>query len=114
MEAVTYYIKHTRSGAWAFDTVNGQGANKTFTVTAWMKATEPTKVRLCLYGHKPGWGREASGALSKIFIADHQWKQITHENTFEEGITRVSLVLIRCPQLEGGEVWFDDIEVVEK
>ena len=42
------------------------------------------------------------------------WKKITHEVTFGPEPTTASLVLIRCPQWEGGEVWFDDVEVMLK
>ena len=114
MESLLLYQKHTYPFAWIQERVVGQGSNEAFKVSAWVKASKPTKVRLCLYGHEPGWGIAASGALSPIFTVGPEWEHISHENAFGPGITDVNLVLIRCLQIEGGEVWFDDVEVMLK
>ncbi len=112
LEATKSYSFHTYPAAWISEGIVQNGANGTFRVSAWVKANQPTKVQLCLYGDEPGWGRVADGAVSPVFNVTKEWQKISHTITFGQNITTVNLVLIRPPQWEGKDVWFDDVEVV--
>jgi len=105
------YSEHTDPGAWIQEGIVDHASNVVLESSAWVKANEPTKVRLCLYGYEPGWGIEADGAVSPIFTVGTNWTQISHMTTFATSATNVSLLLIRCAQWQGSEVWFDDVEV---
>jgi len=105
------YSDHTEPGAWLQECVTDHGSNTSFRSSAWVKAEQSTQVRLCLYGYEPGGGIVADGAVSPIFTVGTNWTQISHVTTFGPAVTEVSLVLVRCSQWQGGEVWFDDAEV---
>ena len=90
------------------------GANKTYTFSAWVKASmAKTKVRLCLYGWNPGWGRDFEGGVSPEFTVGKQWQRITWTRTFGPGITDVYAMVKREFQILGGDVWVDDVQLEE-
>jgi hypothetical protein len=72
------------------------GANKTYTFSAWVKASMVrTKVRLCLYGLDPNWGRDSEGGVSPEFEVGKQWQRIRWTRTFGPDITDVYAMVKR-------------------
>jgi len=112
--------------------VSAHGGEKTFIVSAWVKAAPPpsleferyyrqqdmlhlvrptTRVRVFLCGYRPGWGWEYAGAASPVFQVGTEWQMVTRQVTFPPGITRVNLILTRPYQIGKAPVWFDDVSV---
>jgi len=91
--------------------VTDRGGGKAYEVSVYAKASKPTRVRVFLYGHKPRWGDDCTGAASREVTVGESWTKITHRNTFAPDITRVYVLLVRQLQKNGGAVWFDDVEV---
>ena len=90
------------------------GANKTYTLSAWVKASMPrTKVRLCLYGLDPDWGRDFTGGVSPEFVVGKEWMRISWTRTFGPEITEVYAMVKREYQILGGDVWVDDVQLEE-
>jgi len=112
MKGGPVYDQHSQPGAWVQECITDHGSNTSFRSSAWAKADQSTQVRLCLYGHEPGWGTVADGAVSPVFTVGTNWTQISHITSFGPAVSEVSLVLARCAQWQGGEVWFDDVEVM--
>ena len=90
------------------------GANKTYTFSAWVKASsEPTRVSLCLYGWEPNWGRDFEGGVSPEFMVGKKWKRIDWTRAFGPGITDVCAMVKREYQILGDDVWIDDVQMEE-
>ena len=116
---VKVYIHGSQPAGWAqMDIVDPRAG--TYEAAAWVKASKPTKVRLGLYAHEPGWGRALNGAISDRVTVGTSWQRITHRVALDHGLSGLRLVLLRCAQggntergwePAGGDVWFDDISV---
>lgn len=128
---VQSYMDKSRANG-CFQQIADRGGGKTFLVSAWVKASprpplkyesyyrqqemtlsETTRVRIFLYGYRPGGGWEYAGAASPIFQVGTDWQKITHQVIFPPDITKVNLVLMRPFQIGLAQVWFDDVEVRE-
>ena len=119
------YLIITGTKGWLQRGVVQKGGGRTFRVSvyvragkpkknnAYVKSVFPTRVRLYLFGDDPKRGLDYTGAASPIFDIGPEWQKITHTVTFARAITSVSLILAREAQREGGDVWFDSVEVVE-
>ncbi len=107
------YLKITGLGSWAQKGVVENGAGRTFTLSTYIKASELTRVQLYLFGNDPDWGDDFDGAASQVFEVDTNWQKISHTNTFGPSIAAVHIVFVRIVQIGGGDVWFDDVELVE-
>ncbi|MBI3945903.1 MAG: hypothetical protein HY321_08285 [Armatimonadetes bacterium] len=122
------YASVTGTAGWLQEKIVPKGAGRTFQVSVWARAGKPapsrwddyiqevfpTRVRLYLFGEDPKMGADYSGAASPVFEIGPEWRKITHTNAFGPNIGAVSVVLARLAQVGGGDVWFDDVEVVEK
>ena len=103
----------TRDG-WIEQKVSGVGANKTYTLSAWVKSSlEPTRVRLCIYGWNPAWGRDFEGGVSPRFNVGTEWQRISWTRRFGPKITDVYVMVKREHQVLGGDVWIDDVQLEE-
>ena len=100
--------------AWIEQKVAGSGANKTYTLSAWVKASlDPTRVRLCVYGWDPNWGNDFEGGVSPRFDVGTEWQRISWTRTFGPDITDVHVMVKREHQVLGGDVWIDDVQLEE-
>ncbi|MBI3945281.1 MAG: alginate lyase family protein [Armatimonadetes bacterium] len=100
--------------AWAVQKVPGSWANKTVTLSAWVKANlAPTRVRLCIYGLNPKWGNDFEGGVSPVFEIGTEWQRITWTRTFGPDITDVRVMMKREHQVFGGDLWIDDVQLEE-
>jgi hypothetical protein len=104
----------TGVGAWAQRDVVVTGGGRTFTLSAYVRASEPTQVTLYLYGSDPEWGDDFDGAASEVFQVETEWQKVSHTNSFGPAVEGVHVVLARTPQTFGGDVWFDDVELIEE
>ncbi len=103
----------TRDG-WIQQKVSGSGANKTYTLSAWVKSSlEPTRVRLCIYGWNPAWGRDFEGGVSPRLNVGTEWQRISWTRRFGPEITDVYVMVKREHQVLGGDVWIDDVQLEE-
>jgi len=119
------YLVITGTGGWIQRDLVNRGGGRTFRVSVYARAAKPkksnpyvkrifpTRVRLYLFGEDTVHGPDYTGAASPIFEVGPEWKKLTHTVTFEHNITKVSLILAREAQIGGGDVSFDDVEVVE-
>lgn len=99
---------------WIEQKASGAGANKTCTLSAWVKANlEPTKVRLCIYGYNPRWGNDYEGGVSPPIDIGTQWQRISWTRSFGPEITDVYVMVKREHQVMGGDVWIDDVALEE-
>ena len=103
----------TGVGSWAQRDVVSDGSGRTFALSVYARASEPTIVQLYLYGHDPAWGDDFNGAASEAFRVGPEWRKISHENSLAPSVKQVHVVLARAVQTFGGDVWFDDVELVE-
>ena len=111
--AVNWANEATRDG-WIEQKAPGTGANKTYTLSAWVKASlEPTRVRLCLYGFNPNWGADFEGGVSPKFDIGTTWRRISWTRTFGPEITDVHVMVKREHQVLGGDLWIDDVQLEE-
>ncbi|MBI3948337.1 MAG: alginate lyase family protein [Armatimonadetes bacterium] len=85
----------------------------TWTLSAYVRADKPTKVRLALYGEEPGWGENDEGGVSPTFEIGTEWQRISVTRQFRPGITSVGVVVKREHQAFGGDVWVDDVQLEE-
>jgi hypothetical protein len=111
--ATNWANEATRDG-WIEQKTSGAGANKTYTLSAWVKASlEPTRVRLCLYGFDPNWGADFEGGVSPKFDIGTKWRRISWTRTFGPKITDVHVMVKREHQVLGGDLWIDDVQLEE-
>ena len=103
----------TGMGSWTQRDVVSDGAGRTFVLSAYARASEPTVVQLYLYGHDPEWGDDFDDGASEAFEVGPEWQKISHENSMGPSVEQVHVVLARAVQTFGGDVWFDDVELVE-
>lgn len=103
----------TGVGSWAQRGVVENGGGRTFSLSAWARASERTLVRLYLYGYDLEWGDDFDGAASEAFQVGTEWQEVSHTNNFGPSIEEVHVVLVRTVQTFGGDVWFDDVNLVE-
>mgnify|MGYP005847694017 CR=1 FL=1 len=110
----TNWANEATQDGWIEQKLTGGGANRTYTLSAWVKASlAPTKVRLCLYGFRPNWGYDYEGGVSPAWDVGTQWQQITWTRTFGPGITDVHVMVKREHQVLGGDLWIDDMRLEE-
>ena len=103
----------TRDG-WIEQKVASPGANRTCTLSAWVKSSlDPTRVRLCIYGWDPAWGRDFEGGVSPLFEVGTEWQRIRWTRSFGPGITDVHVMVKREHQVLGGDLWIDDVQLEE-
>lgn len=103
----------TRDG-WIEQKVSSSGANKTYTLSAWVKSSlNPTRVRLCIYGWDPTWGRDFYGGVSPRFEVGTEWQRISWTRSFGPEIADVYVMVKREHQVLGGDVWIDDVQLEE-
>ena len=103
----------TRDG-WIEQKVASSGANRTCTLSAWVKSSlDPTRVRLCIYGWDPAWGRDFEGGVSPLFEVGTEWQRIRWTRSFGPGITDVNVMVKREHQVLGGDLWIDDVQLEE-
>ena len=103
----------TRDG-WIEQKVSSSGANKTYTLSAWVKSSlDPTRVRLCIYGWNPAWGRDFDGGVSPLFEVGTEWQRISWTRSFGPEIADVYVMVKREHQVLGGDVWIDDVQLEE-
>ncbi|MDP6779289.1 MAG: heparinase II/III family protein, partial [Candidatus Latescibacteria bacterium] len=82
LEGSNWANESTRD-AWIEQKVTGSGANKTYTLSAWVKSSlDPTRVRLCIYGWDPNWGNDFEGGVSPRFDIGTEWQRISWKRTF--------------------------------
>jgi hypothetical protein len=111
--ALNWANEATRDG-WIEQKASTAGANKTFTLSAWVKASlEPTRVRLCLYGFNPNWGADFEGGVSPKFDVGTDWRRISWTRAFGPEITDVHVMVKREHQVLGGDLWVDDVQLEE-
>ena len=103
----------TGVGSWAQRGVVSDGSGRTFELSVYARASEPTTAQLYLYGHDPEWGDDFDGGVSEAFEVGPEWKRISHRNSLAPSIREVHVVLARVVQTFGGDLWFDDVELVE-
>ena len=103
----------TGVGSWAQRDVVSDGSGRTYALSAYARASEPTIVQLYLYGHDPEWGDDFDGAASEAFQVGPEWQRISHKSSLAPTVKQVHIVLARAVQTFGGDVWFDDVELVE-
>ena len=103
----------TGVGSWAQRDVVSHGSGRTFALSAYVRASEPTMVQLYLYGHDPEWGDDFDGAASEPVRVGPEWQRISHRNSLAPSVRQVHVVLARAVQTFGGDVWFDDVELIE-
>jgi hypothetical protein len=82
-----------------------------WTLSAYVRADKPTKVRLCLYGNEVGWGENDEGGVSPIFNIDTAWQRVSITRQFQPGISSLGIVIKREHQAFGGDVWIDDVQL---
>ncbi|MBI3948661.1 MAG: heparinase II/III family protein [Armatimonadetes bacterium] len=100
--------------AWAVQKVPGAWANKTVTLSLWVKASDaPTRVRLCLYGFNPEWGNDYEGGVSPRYDLGTEWQRLTWTRTFGPDVTEVYVMVKREHQVRGGDIWVDDVQLEE-
>ncbi|MBI3945657.1 MAG: carbohydrate binding domain-containing protein, partial [Armatimonadetes bacterium] len=110
----TNWANQATQDGWIEQRVPGVGANKTYTLSAWVKSDlAPTRVRLCLYGFNPKWGSDYEGGVSPVFEIGTEWQRITWTRTFGPEITDVRVMVKREHQVMGGDVWIDDVQLEE-
>ena len=103
----------TGVGSWAQRDVVSDGSGRTFRLSAYARASEPTIVQLYLYGCDPEWGDDFDNAASEAFEVGTEWQKISHGTSLAPSVREVHVVLARAVQTFGGDVWFDDVELVE-
>jgi len=107
------YLKSTGGTGWLQRAAAKNSGKNEYTVSVYVKASKPdTQVGIALFGTIPGWGDEYAGAVSHVFCVGQEWTRISHTNSFDEDVTSINILLFRWPQIEGGAVWFDDVELV--
>ncbi|MBI3945277.1 MAG: alginate lyase family protein [Armatimonadetes bacterium] len=110
---LTWANEATRDG-WIEQRVPGVGAGKTYTLSAWVKASQdPTRARLVIYGWNPKWGNDYEGGVSPMFDVGTEWQRVAWTRAFGPGITDVRVMVKREHQVIGGDVWIDDIQLEE-
>ncbi|MBI3948659.1 MAG: heparinase II/III family protein [Armatimonadetes bacterium] len=108
------WANESTQDAWVEQKVPGSWANKTVTLSAWVKASlDPTRVRLCIYGLNPKWGNDYEGGVSPKFDVGTEWQRITWTRTFGPDITDVYVMVKREHQVLGGDIWVDDVQLEE-
>jgi hypothetical protein len=113
IEEANWANEATRDG-WIEQEVPGVGTGKTLTLSAWVKASkDPTRVRLCIYGWDPEWGRDFEAGVSPKFDIGTEWQRISWTRSFGANITKVHVMVKREHQVLGGDVWIDDVQLEE-
>jgi hypothetical protein len=82
-----------------------------WTLSAYVRADKPTKVRLCLFGNEPRWGETDEGGVSQVYDIDAQWQRISITRAFGPTVSSIGIVVKREHQAFGGDVWVDDIQL---
>jgi hypothetical protein len=91
--------------------VVAQPGPSTWTLSAYLRADKPTKVRLCLRGDEVEWGENNEGGVSGVYEIDAEWQRISITRQFRPGISSVGIVVKREHQMQGGQVWIDDVQL---
>jgi hypothetical protein len=98
--------------AWALQKeVLASPGTTTWTVSAYVRADNPTKVRIALFANEAGWGGNDTNGMSETIPVDKEWKRISVTRTFPAGITSAGIVIRRDLQGFGGQVWVDDVQL---
>jgi hypothetical protein len=82
-----------------------------WTLSAYLRADKPTKVRLCLYGQEASWGENDEGGVSQVYEIGTEWQRVSFTRQFSAGISTVGIVIKREHQAFGGQVWVDDVQL---
>lgn len=89
---------------------------KTYTLTAWVKGSEFKGTVLMLVSQYPApFPSEAIAMSPEVTLDTPEWKQLKFSFKTRQDIAALQVRLIAsCPaNLWGGELWFDDVAVVE-
>lgn len=85
--------------------------DRTYTLSAYVKASKATKVRLFLWGDVPEWGPEYESAGSRDVTIGPQWQRISHTVTFRPEVKSINVLVLRMRNVIGGDLWMDDVQL---
>ena len=106
------WANESTQDAWVEQKVCDRGSEKTYTLSAWVKASvDPTRVRLCIHGFNPKWGNDYEGGVSPWFDIGTQWQRISWTRTLGLGIAQVYVMVKREHQILGGDLWIDAVQL---
>ena len=106
-----FYNRVDYEGGYVQRAVTTATGDRTYTLSAYVKASKPTKCRLFLWGETPDWGPEYDNAESPAFAADKEWQRISHTVTFRPEIETVNILILRERNVLGGDLWIDDVQL---
>jgi hypothetical protein len=111
LPSVTWFSPVTDEG-WLLqkDVVVWPGPS-TWTLSAYVRASKQTRVRLCLYADELGWGENDEGGVSPVYEIGPNWQRISITRQFRPGMSSVGIVIKREHQAFGGDVWIDDVQL---
>ena len=106
-----FYNRVDMAGGYAQKRLALAKGQRTYTLSAYVKASKPTKCQLFLWGHVADWGPEYDGAPSRSFTVGPKWQRLSHTVTFGPEIQTASVLVLRERNVLGGDLWVDDVQL---
>jgi hypothetical protein len=107
----TWFNPVTRDSWLLQENVVAEPGASTWTLSAYVRASETTKVRLCLFGNEVQWGENDEGGVSPVIEIGPEWQRVSVTRPFRPGISSVGIIIKREHQSFGGDLWVDDVQL---